>query len=47
MHVYNVSATVQCVCVDSLLFVLGLSARRRVGSAHVETGVELALVRRL
>lgn len=30
-----------------LLLVLGLRARRRVGAAHVEAGVELALVRGL
>lgn len=32
-----------CVC-HSLLFVLGLRARRRVGAAHVQAGVQLALV---
>lgn len=32
---------------DSLLLVLGLRPRRGVGAAHVQTRVQLALVRRL
>lgn len=36
-----------CDVWDSLLFVLGLCARRRVGAAHVEAGVQFAFVRGL
>lgn len=44
---YPVEACVVCACVYSLLLVLGLRARGRVGAAHVEARVQLALVGRL